>query len=302
MRRVDLEAARATVEAIAEHRNPISDVVFVVATKLGDAPFLFAFLTLGYWLGPRRTFARAAAMLLTAALLNAFIKGAVQSPRPMVEPMIDAQSWSFPSGHAQMAAVLWLHLAWVGRRARARSIGLVVLSLLIAASRPYLGVHYVHDVVVGYGLGVAQVALVIGYERVAGGRLHVAPGLWVPAASVVSAFVVPFLFDPSVRAGSALLAGTLIGLVAGEQLERRTIRSGAPRTAARAAAMVALGLVGLAALWAVLRAAEQVTGTSMANAARMVAFAAAGFWVGFGVPRIAFALGWSTAAESVPPG
>lgn len=287
---MDLESARATLEVIADHRHPVLDAVFISATKLGDAPFLLAFLTIGYWLGPRRTFMRAAAMLLTAALLNAFIKGAVQSPRPMVEPLIHADGWSFPSGHAQMAAALWLHLAYVGRSAPARSVGLVALSVLVAASRPYLGVHYVHDVVVGYALGAAQVALVIGSERWSGERLRVPLVLWAPAASVALAFIVLFLFDPSVRPGSALLAGTSVGLVGGEQLERRTQRSAPPRRAGPAVATVALGLGGLAALGWVGLGVERALGAPLPDGIRLLAFAVAGFWVGYGVPRVAAAL------------
>ena len=298
---MDLEAARATLELIAGYRHPALDVVFIAATKLGDAPFLFTFLTLGYWLGPRRVFVRASAMLLTAALLNAFIKGAVQSPRPMVDPLIDADGWSFPSGHAQAAAALWLYLAWASRHVPARSAGLVLLSLLVAASRPYLGVHYVHDIVAGYALGAAQLAAVLLVERATRERIGISPWVWVPAASVVAIFIVLVLFDPSVQAGSALLAGSLVGLVSGEQLERRRLGTSKPRRAGAAMAMVGLGLSGLGLLAAVVLVLEGALEIEFGNLIRLLIFAVGGFWVGYGVPAFAAARGWVAVLPTSEP-
>jgi undecaprenyl-diphosphatase len=69
---------------------------------------------------------------------------------------------SFPSGHAMLAAVTYLTLgALIARtqeRRRLRSYvlgGAILLTLIIGASRVYLGVHWPTDVLAGWCLGAA---------------------------------------------------------------------------------------------------------------------------------------------------
>ncbi|MFI8434165.1 phosphatase PAP2 family protein [Streptomyces sp. NPDC079020] len=66
--------------------------------------------------------------------------------------------WSFPSNHSVIAAAsaLALLFSW-------RLIGLLVLPLavLIALSRVYVGVHYLHDVAAGFLLGAVLAPLMM---------------------------------------------------------------------------------------------------------------------------------------------
>ncbi len=66
--------------------------------------------------------------------------------------------WSFPSNHSVIAAAsaATLLITW-------RLIGLLALPVaaLIALSRVYVGVHYLHDVAAGYLLGVLLAPLVV---------------------------------------------------------------------------------------------------------------------------------------------
>lgn len=109
-------------------------------------------------------------ILATAAagLWMTIAKSSIQRPRP--EPMlrlISASGYSFPSGHASGAAALYLTLALIiceyipSRRGRIAVItGAVVLILLVAFSRVYLGVHYPSDVTAGICVGAASALLV----------------------------------------------------------------------------------------------------------------------------------------------
>ncbi len=101
------------------------------------------------------------ALLLTSTLVNGVIKPVVARPRPdgrvAASSLVAAvtsrtQGYSFPSGHAASAAAGAVGLGCMLRRRRA---WVWALALLIAASRVYLGVHYVSDVVVGLVVGWA---------------------------------------------------------------------------------------------------------------------------------------------------
>ncbi len=101
------------------------------------------------------------AWLICAALgpiaigLNYLVKLIVKRPRPVLEglpPLGGApSSLSFPSAHATSS------FAVATAMTRVDSLGALafVLAFVLALGRPYLGMHYPSDVVVGAVLGVA---------------------------------------------------------------------------------------------------------------------------------------------------
>lgn len=101
---------------------------------------------------------------LVAAML---LKHGYSRPRPALVPHGSyAFTSSFPSGHAMMSAVVYLTLgallARFQRRLRLRFylLGLAIaLSLLVGATRVYLGVHWPTDVLAGWAAGAAWAAL-----------------------------------------------------------------------------------------------------------------------------------------------
>lgn len=103
-------------------------------------------------------------------------KAAVDRARP-VDPLVDADEASFPSGHAT-AAIAYVALAVIFARTARRSavrvglvVGAVVIALLVGLSRVYLRVHYLSDVASGWELALAvfslagAVALIVEYLR-----------------------------------------------------------------------------------------------------------------------------------------
>ncbi|MCX6021927.1 MAG: phosphatase PAP2 family protein [Chloroflexi bacterium] len=111
----------------------------------------------------RRRWTTAAQLLMVtlgAALLNSLLKGLFQRTRPAPVPGdFLGQIFSFPSGHAMLAAAFYLfvsYLAWRTLKGWPRWFGAGVplaLILLIGWSRLYLGVHYLTDVAAGYLAG-----------------------------------------------------------------------------------------------------------------------------------------------------
>jgi len=122
---------------------------------------------------------RTAAFVLAATTggmaLGGLLKLIYSRPRPALVPhLVDVTSSSFPSGHATDSALVYLTLATLLARAvpdrvlRIYLIGLaMVLTLLIGASRVYLGVHWPSDVVAGWALGAAwALASSLLYSRI----------------------------------------------------------------------------------------------------------------------------------------
>jgi undecaprenyl-diphosphatase len=120
----------------------------------------------------RRWGAVAGLLLVTvgAQLQNNVLKDLFQRTRPTpLVGLIAAQAFSFPSGHAMVAAAFYLFVGYVswrllrGRLRVACVTAIVVVVLVVGLSRLYLGVHYFTDVVAGYLAGLAWAnAVIIG--------------------------------------------------------------------------------------------------------------------------------------------
>ena len=108
--------------------------------------------------------AASAVLLLLATVagaeaLDSVLKSLFQRARP--EPLGGwlGQAYSFPSGHATVAAAFYLfltYLVWrrLGRVGRiAVVVGATLLVLLIGISRVYLEAHYPSDVLAGFATG-----------------------------------------------------------------------------------------------------------------------------------------------------
>jgi undecaprenyl-diphosphatase len=116
----------------------------------------------------RREAVLLALTVIGAWIVDGFIKGLVSRPRPEIVPhLTEAGGASFPSGHAFNSAVVYIAIALAFATLSAREsvrltiIGAaIVLSLVIAWTRVWLGVHFPSDVIAGWlgGAGWAFLA------------------------------------------------------------------------------------------------------------------------------------------------
>ena len=126
------------------------------------------------WQGQRFTAAVWLLAVLGNSLLVRVLKHAVERTRPPQASDLLVSGFSFPSGHAAGAMLVYGLLTWLvavraapGRRAAVALLGAGAVAV-IAASRVLLGVHYLSDVLGGLLLGALSLlvaAAVIGHDR-----------------------------------------------------------------------------------------------------------------------------------------
>jgi len=101
-----------------------------------------------------------------AGVINVTLKDVVGRERPVWdEPIAIASGRSFPSGHAMLSTVVYglvLALVWSRLPPRARpfaAASVIALVVLIGFTRVALGVHHLSDVLAGFAMGAAWLAL-----------------------------------------------------------------------------------------------------------------------------------------------
>ncbi len=142
-------------------RNEGLTAIFKGFTWLGYPTFLLFFLPFFYWTWNKAVATRLMVLVVLTIFLNGVLKDYWMNPRPDAAFRLDpgvGETFGMPSGHAQIAAVLWLWLAYEIGRTWAWGTAIFVV-LMICLSRIYLGVHDMEDIVVGLGFAVASMLL-----------------------------------------------------------------------------------------------------------------------------------------------
>ncbi|MCB2046647.1 MAG: phosphatase PAP2 family protein [Novosphingobium sp.] len=154
-------------------------------TDIGDWPLRNVFAGAGVialaLLGRRHSAAVLFFTVVSGWIANSQLKLLFERERPTIVPhLVDASGLSFPSGHSFNAALVYLSLALAFAPFSSRQnvrvaifAGSTGLSIAIAASRVWLGVHYPSDVIAGWLAGT--------------GWALIAAALFLPAADRVGA-------------------------------------------------------------------------------------------------------------------
>jgi undecaprenyl-diphosphatase len=157
----------AVLRWFGAHRVPTLDAVMLEITSLGTASvvtMVVGVAALFLWLNQHK---HSAILLFVATfggvILNNLLKAGFGRPRPEVIPWdTTATFYSFPSGHAMSATIVYSTVAYLAarlQRTRAARVAITLVAaiviFLICLSRLYLGVHYPSDVLAGIIIGLA---------------------------------------------------------------------------------------------------------------------------------------------------
>lgn len=172
---------RATLRWVLQHRpRAVVDLAIVVTTS-GTGLVAYSLAALAgalacrgrWWWGA----VAGAVVLACGQLVRVAVAHWIGRSRP---PAADwawhASGPAMPSGHATSSAIVALLLGLAvarGRPGRARTAAELVVglwALAVGASRVYLGMHWVTDVIAGWLLAIAWLALVVASVRAVGGR------------------------------------------------------------------------------------------------------------------------------------
>lgn len=173
---VDLTA----LNALQHLSNPGLTELAIVISLFGSQAVILVCVGLLALFAAKSRWGAAVTLVLVAGgaqLLNDILKELFHRARPTpIAGFIDAQQFSFPSGHAMISAAFYLYLAYLtwhlvrGHWRVLLAVALVALVLLIGLARLYLGAHYLSDVIAGYLAGLLWTDSVILGARVLSSR------------------------------------------------------------------------------------------------------------------------------------
>lgn len=269
----------AAMQFLADHRNFLLTKFFLLASFVGQAEGYILVVTLIYVVFDKTLAVRLAVLVLLTMCLNHVLKIIIKNPRPFIHEGTYLRKWavstenakalateySTPSGHAMAGSAFYAYLcAFVENRFVAVIAVIAIIST--GFSRPYLGVHYPGDVLIGWviGLLVALVAIKrtdkisdgwnkLSYKRQVAIVVASSLILWLATIAING-----WRIDGQPRAFLGY-AGFLTGIVIGRPIELSTVnfdpRSSKPQAKMlRFAISVAMVLVALLLLEKVFRA------------------------------------------------
>ena len=146
-------------------RTGVGDFFFATVTHMGEEVFFLGIAILFYWCISKRQGYYILVTGVIGSVINQWLKIVCRIPRPWIldpnfkpvgDAVAEATGYSFPSGHTQNIAGTF---GCIGRYNKQRWLKIlsVVIILLVAFSRMYLGVHTPLDVTVSLGVAAALV-------------------------------------------------------------------------------------------------------------------------------------------------
>lgn len=281
-----LDTGIDVIRWLAAHRTPAATVLFLAASGLGSTVGYLVLFPILWWGFSWKLGARLFVALVLSVYLNALLKDWIHLERPFVyarvENITTPDEYSFPSGHAQNAALVWGLLALHFRKRWFGYLSAAIV-LLIGFSRVYLGVHFPTDVLGGWLIGGV---LAWAYARGSMPFATWAERLSLPFQLTLALGLPSLLTFAHGTRYTAMALGGLAGALGGLALARSERLYPDPHEPRSRRAWLLVGLVGLPILYLGLRRLSPAADSSFYYLYLFLRFAAIGLWVSFLVPRI----------------
>lgn len=167
-----LTPLNTAIEQVMAHvRTPILTTFMVFVTRFGNPAVLISvaifIVVLLMMRGHSYDAALFAVTMVVAVISLTVLKNTFQIARPS-SPFIDAEGWSFPSGHTTVAVTFFFMLvhSFFNRMKTFKGktvlmLGSIVVAFLISFSRLYLGAHWALDILAGIALGFLSVSFTV---------------------------------------------------------------------------------------------------------------------------------------------
>jgi membrane-associated phospholipid phosphatase len=294
------------------------DVPMKIFSFLGSENFFLIFMPLVYWsidsaLGIRLWF-----ITMAGAILNQYFKMPMHGSRPSwvstnLRALASETGFGVPSGHAEMGIGLWGMVAAYYRKTWVW-IAAVLLVFFVGLSRIYVAVHFPHDVLVGWILGLITLWAFVKFWEPVEARVRVM-SLWnqiglafmASLAMVLLGVLIFFLSrnivlppewitnaalngidapDPFTFSMETLITSTatLFGACSGLAWIARRGGFSASGPLWKRVARFVVGLIGVLVLYAGLKAIFPSGDTFVPYLFRYIRYTFIGFWVAGGAP------------------
>jgi len=280
---------------------------------LGTEEFYMLVLPVLYWCINSSLGIQVAFILMVSGGVNEAFKMAFHGPRPywyssQVKGLAAETSFGVPSGHAQNAISVWGIMAAGIRKWWAWLVAALII-FLIGLSRLYLGVHFPHDVLLGWLIGGLLLWLMVRFwNPMAAWLKKCSPGQQILLAFLASLVLIvlpliPFFWLGAVNwqppqawaeyaagavtmEGTMTTAGTFFGLALGlVWLDRK----GGFKTSGAWWQLILRYLLGVAGVLAIrygLKAIFPEGASLLAFALRYLRYALIGAWMTGGAPLV----------------
>jgi len=153
------------IELLEEMSSQPLDIFFKGITTIFSPVMLIMYSVFIFWLGDKKRWIIATIFMMFVILSSLYFKALFRVSRPPETlHRVTAEGYGFPSGHtaAITGAAGWLMYL---KRSYSFIIFGTLITVLVAFSRLYLGVHYIRDLIGGLILGTIMVLTGILFRR-----------------------------------------------------------------------------------------------------------------------------------------
>lgn len=275
------------VVAVQQIRTPFFDSFFLKITRLGSDPFYFLLFSFLFWCVDERETARFAVLFCLAFWINSQLKRLLAQPRPYnVIPELkvgySSGGGGLPSYHAQSSFVFWGYISLWFKKPLLYAIS-IILILLIAFSRIYLGRHFPTDIFGGWLIGLVLLVIFFRFHH----KIEELIDNYRTGIKIAIALVIPLLFaliKPSSWTLSAM--GTLSGFGVGYIIMRGYADFSASGTVVQKLMRYICGITGLIIINYGLRQILPPRGGAFFLILTFARFSLIGAWISLGAPWI----------------